>query len=342
MEDKKLILVTGGAGYIGSHTVVSLIEKGFEPIIVDDFRNAHPDVINRLEEITGQKINFYNIDCCNEKDLHSIFEKNNFYGVIHFAAYKAVGESVAQPLMYYRNNLLSLINVLQLCQEFQVKNIVFSSSCTVYGEPEGSEVVTEKTPLQNPASPYGQTKAMAEQILRDFHYANPWSNIFALRYFNPIGAHSSAKIGELPIGKPNNLVPFITQTAAGIFNELTVFGDDYPTTDGTCIRDFIHVQDLANAHVAAIESVKDKNGFFDEINIGTGKGTSVKELISLFEKVSGEKLNYKYGDRRAGDVISIYADVSKAAETLNWRAQFSIEEALISAWNWQKNLMIKP
>ena len=342
MENKKLILVTGGAGYIGSHTVVSLIEKGFEPIIVDDFRNANPEVINRLEEITGQKINFHNIDCCNERDLKSIFEKNSFYGVIHFAAYKAVGESVDHPLMYYRNNLLSLINVLQFCQQFQVKNLVFSSSCTVYGEPDGAEIVTEKTPLQNAASPYGQTKSMGEQILRDFQFANPWTNIFALRYFNPIGAHASAKIGELPIGKPNNLIPYITQTAAGILEELTVFGNDYPTPDGTCIRDFIHVQDLANAHVAAIESVGDKNGFFDEINIGTGKGTSVKELISLFEKVSGQKLNYKFGDRRVGDVISIYANVSKAAETLNWRAQYSIEEALISAWNWQKNLMTKP
>jgi UDP-glucose 4-epimerase len=342
MSDKKRILVTGGAGYIGSHTVVSLIQEGYEPVLIDDFRNAHPDVIERLKEITNHNIICHNVDCCNREDLDAIFKTSDFDGVIHFAAYKAVGESVEQPLKYYRNNLVSLINVLELCETHQVQNIVFSSSCTVYGEPEGSQIVNEDTPLQEAASPYGHTKTMSEQILKDFHRASPSSNIFALRYFNPIGAHDSAKIGELPMGRPNNLVPFITQTAAGILEELTVYGNDYHTPDGTCVRDFIHVQDLADAHVEAIKTAEGQSGFFEAINIGTGKGTSVKELITLFELICEEKLNYRYGDRRPGDVVSIYADVSKAKKSLNWSAKRSLEEALLSAWNWQKNLKTKP
>lgn len=341
MENKKYILVTGGAGYIGSHTVVSLIAEGFSPVIVDDFRNAHASVIQNLKDITEQEIIHHNLDCCQLSELKKVFQKYPFQGIIHFAAYKAVGESVEQPLKYYQNNLISLMNILQLAQEFSVHNIVFSSSCTVYGEPQDTKIVDEKTPLQVPTSPYGQTKMMSEYILKDFQYANPDMKVFALRYFNPIGAHASAKIGELPLGRPNNLVPFITQTAAGILDQLTVFGNDYPTEDGTCIRDFIHVQDLADAHVAAIQTSLSKQGFFDAVNIGTGKGTSVSELIHVFEKVSAQKLNYKYGERRAGDIISIFANAQKAKKTMNWQAKYSLEDALLSAWNWQKHLMNK-
>lgn len=341
MENKKYILVTGGAGYIGSHTVVSLIAEGFSPVIVDDFRNAHPSVIQNLKDITGQEIIHHNLDCCQLSELKEVFQKYPFEGIIHFAAYKAVGESVELPLKYYQNNLISLMNILQLAQEFSVHNIVFSSSCTVYGEPQDTKIVDENTPLQVPTSPYGQTKMMSEYILKDFQQANPDMKVYALRYFNPIGAHASAKIGELPLGRPNNLVPFITQTAAGILDQLTVFGNDYPTEDGTCVRDFIHVQDLADAHVAAIQTSLSKQGFFDAVNIGTGKGTSVSELIQVFEKVSAQKLNYRYGERRPGDIISIFANAQKAKQTMNWQAKYSLEDALLSAWNWQKHLMTK-
>ncbi len=339
MKDKKNILVTGGAGYIGSHTLVALIEQGFHPIIVDDFRNAHSSVIKNLEDITNTTICYHNIDCCDIKALRNVFTSQNIHGIIHFAAYKAVGESVEKPLMYYQNNLDSLLNVLTLSSEFDVENIVFSSSCTVYGNPIGEIEVDEETHLQLPSSPYGQTKLMSEQILRDFQHAYPRKNIFALRYFNPIGAHISAKIGELPIGRPNNLVPFITQTAAGIQQELVVFGKDYPTPDGTCIRDFIHVEDLADAHVAAVHQASKGSGFFEPVNIGTGKGTSVQELIHVFEKMSGLKLNYSFGPRRPGDVVSIYANAQKAKQNLHWEAKKTIEEAVLSAWKWQQNLV---
>jgi len=338
MKDKKNILVTGGAGYIGSHTVVALIENGFRPVIVDDFRNAESSVIDSLQEITNTDIKSYAIDCCDQLEMKKIFQENEFHGIIHFAAYKAVGESVEKPLMYYQNNLISLMNILALSSEFKINSIVFSSSCTVYGDPIGTVVVDENTPLQTPSSPYGHTKFMSEQILRDYQHEHGASNVYALRYFNPIGAHATAKIGELPIGRPNNLVPFITQTAAGLQKELVVFGQDYPTPDGTCIRDFIHVEDLANAHVAALKNALGGNGFFEPINLGTGKGTSVQELISVFEKVSHQKLNYKFGERRPGDVVSIYANAEKAKKTLNWEAKKSLEDAMLSAWNWQKKL----
>ena len=339
MEDKKNILVTGGAGYIGSHTVIALLENGFNPIIVDDFRNADSSVIQSLENISGTKIESNSIDCCNISDLENVFKSQSIHGIIHFAAYKAVGESVEKPLMYYQNNLISLMNVMQLAVEYKVENIVFSSSCTVYGEPKDTIEVNESTPVQIPSSPYGQTKFMSEQILKDFQLANPSYNVFALRYFNPIGAHSSAKIGELPKGKPNNLVPFITQTAAGIREQLTVFGNDYPTEDGTCIRDFIHVEDLSEAHVAAMTKAIESNGFFEAVNLGTGKGTSVQELITVFEKVSGKKLNFNFGDRRPGDVVSIYASAEKAKQILNWESRKTIEEAMLSAWKWQQTLL---
>lgn len=339
MTEKKNILVTGGAGYIGSHTVVALIENGFHPIIVDDFRNSQKEVISNLEDITKTKIEYYPIDCCDLNQLEKVFDQHAFAGIIHFAAYKAVGESVALPIRYYQNNLISLMNVLEMAEKHKVPNFVFSSSCTVYGEPKGEIEVNEQTPLQTPESPYGKTKMMSEHIINDFHFAHPTSNIYALRYFNPIGAHHTAKIGELPIGKPNNLVPFITQTAAGIQEELTVFGKDYPTPDGTCIRDFIDVQDLAEAHVAALRNLQTKNGFFDFLNLGTGRGTSVQQLIDVFEKVSGKKLNYKFGDRRPGDVVAIYANVSKGKSELQWEAKRTLEESLLSAWNWQQKLM---
>ncbi|MEJ6491248.1 MAG: UDP-glucose 4-epimerase GalE [Flavobacteriales bacterium] len=339
MEDKKNILVTGGAGYIGSHTVLALLQHGFNPVIVDDFRNADSSVIERLKEISGTNIQFSAVDCCDINVLRKIFEQQSIYGIIHFAAYKAVGESVEKPLMYYQNNLVSLMNVLQLAAEKNVKNIVFSSSCTVYGEPEDTSEVDENTPLQIPSSPYGQTKFMSEQILKDFQLANSSHKIFALRYFNPVGAHSSAIIGEFPIGIPNNLVPFITQTAAGIQEQLTVFGNDYPTEDGTCIRDFIHVEDLGDAHVAAITKAIASEGFFDAVNLGTGKGTSVHELITIFEKVSGKKLNYTFGNRRPGDIVSIYANAQKAKQILKWESKKTIEEAMLSAWKWQQTLL---
>jgi UDP-glucose 4-epimerase len=339
MTHKKKILVTGGAGYIGSHTVVALIENGFHPIIVDDFRNSKKEVISNLEEITNTKIEYYPIDCCDLNQLKKVFDAHEFSGIIHFAAYKAVGESVEQPINYYQNNLVSLMNVLEMANSHKVQNFVFSSSCTVYGDPIGEIEVDENTPLQTPSSPYGKTKMMSEHILEDFHFANPTSNIYALRYFNPIGAHESAKIGELPIGKPNNLVPFITQSVAGIQGALTVFGNDYPTKDGTCIRDFINVQDLADAHVASLRNLITKNGFFDFLNLGTGKGTSVQELIDVFEKVTGEKVNYTIGEKRLGDVVAIYANVAKVKKELNWEAKKTLEESLLSAWNWQKKLM---
>ncbi len=338
MADKRKILVTGGAGYIGSHTVIALIESGFSPIIVDDFRNSKSSVIQEIEEISGTSIPFYEIDCCDIEKMRSVFVDHKFDGIIHFAAYKAVGESVAKPLMYYQNNLMSLLNVLELAKHHTVNNIVFSSSCTVYGEPDGKSEVDENTPLITPSSPYGKTKMMSEEILIDYHHSLPASNIYALRYFNPIGAHHSAKIGELPIGIPNNLVPYITQAAAGIREELVIFGKDYPTSDGTCIRDFINVEDLADAHVKAIEKLENHSGFFDFINLGTGKGTSVQELVDVFEEVTNQKLKYRYGDRRPGDVTSIYANVSKAEKELNWKAKRTIEESMRSAWNWQINL----
>lgn len=333
------IIVTGGAGYIGSHTVVALYEAGYEPVIIDDFRNSQRFIIDRLTKITGKKPIVHDIDCTNEKDVLNVFKSyQNIIGVIHFAAYKAVGESSDEPVKYYANNVGSLCAVINAMQKCDIKNIVFSSSCTVYGEPL-FPIVVEDTPIQKAKSPYGDTKIVCEKIL-DFTSKSkqPISSIL-LRYFNPIGAHPSALIGELPIGVPNNLVPFITQTAAGLRDELIVFGNDYNTPDGTNIRDYIHVVDLAEAHVKAIDYLKTQTKTVcDAINIGTGKGSSVLEIISSFEKTNLVKLKYKIGNRRAGDVEQIFAHCDKAKRVLNWQSQLSIEQALKDAWEWQKTL----
>lgn len=335
----KNVLVTGGAGYIGSHTVVSLVENGFTPIIVDDFRNSYESVIDGIEKIIGFRPIYVSADACDKASLKSVFEKYPIHGVIHFAADKAVGESVANPLKYYRNNILGLVTVLETVCEFNVKNVVFSSSCTVYGEPKGQKEVTEETPKNLPNSPYGFTKWMGEQIIDDTFVSDSSLKLIKLRYFNPVGAHKSALIGELPIGRPNNLLPFITQTAIGKQESLTVFGDNYPTPDGTCIRDYIHVMDLAEAHVKAITYMdSQENGLCDTINIGTGKGSSVLEIIKAFEENCDAKLNWNFGPRRAGDVTEIFANASKADKLLNWKAKLTIADAVIDAWRWEQRL----
>lgn len=333
------ILVTGGAGYIGSHTVVALVEKGYTPIIVDDFRNASEIVLKGLEEILGFQPTVHRVDVCNLDELRAIFHHYSFQGIIHFAAHKAVGESVQKPLKYYQNNLNGLINILLLMEEFKVHNLVFSSSCTVYGEPKDNKEVHEASPKHLPESPYGFTKWIGEQIIEDFFKSAPEFCLMNLRYFNPVGAHHSARIGEFPLGKPNNLLPFITQTAIGKQSCLTVFGNDYPTRDGSCVRDYIHVMDLAEAHVQAIQFLSNQNqGCLEAVNIGTGKGTSVLELIKVFEDVTKQALNVEIGQRRAGDVIEIYANALKASELLHWKSKRSIEDAVRDAWNWELNL----
>lgn len=333
------ILVTGGLGFIGSHTVVALCEAGYEPIIIDNLSNSDIFILERIEQIVGKKIAFYQGDCCDVALIKEIFNKNQIEGVIHFAAYKAVGESVAQPLKYYENNLLSLITLLKAMQSYQISRLVFSSSCTVYGEAEKLPV-KEDSPILPANSPYGNTKQIGEEILRDVVVAGSNISAISLRYFNPIGAHPSGLIGELPKGVPNNLVPFITQTAAGLRKELQVFGNDYPTPDGTCIRDYIHVCDLADAHVQAISTLKtQKTPYYDFINIGTGTGASVMEVIQTFEQVSGQKLAYKIAPRRSGDVVAIYANAEKAKKLLNWEAKKSIADALKDAWRWQLSLI---
>ena len=340
---RKKILVTGGAGYIGSHTVVALHNAGYEAVIVDNFANSSKSVLDGLEKIIGSSPKLYELDCTDRKAMQQVFrEEKDLQGVIHFAAYKAVGESVNEPLKYYQNNLGSLLVLLELMEEEGVRNLVFSSSCTVYGQPEKLPV-TEETPTQPATSPYGRTKQMCEDILGDLHKSKSPVRSLALRYFNPIGAHESGLIGELPNGVPNNLIPFVTQTAAGIREQITVFGDDYNTPDGTCIRDYIHVMDLADAHIKAFEYL-DKVGeesFYDTVNVGTGKGNSVLEVIQAFEKVSGEKLNYKIGDRRAGDIEKVWANVDKANQELNWQARHDIEKSLDDAWRWQQQLSKK-
>lgn len=335
----KYVLVTGGAGYIGSHTVVALKQKGYTPIIADDFRNANEVVFKGLGQILGETPILHRIDICDQNALNALFEQYAFEGVIHFAAYKAVGESVEKPLAYYQNNLVGLINVLHMLQKHDVKNFVFSSSCTVYGEPKNEKEVSETTPKQAPESPYGFTKWMGEQIIADFAKSAPSLKLMNLRYFNPVGAHPSALIGEYPIGKPNNLLPFVTQTAIGKHAFLTVFGNDYPTRDGSCIRDYIHVQDLAEAHVAALEFLAAQtNGLLEAVNIGTGTGSSVLEIVSAFEKVTGTALPYQIGPRRSGDVIEIYANVSKGEKLLGWKARLTISDAIRDAWAWENYL----
>lgn len=339
MKNKKII-VTGGAGYIGSHTCVELISSGYTPVIIDNFSNSEKFVIDRLEELTNAKIVLEEGDCNHYDFLDRVFKKHApVEGIIHFAAFKAVGESSQYPLKYYHNNLLSTINLLKVMEEQKVNNLVFSSSCTVYGQPDVLPV-TEQSPIKPAESPYGRTKQICEDILWDFGKANGSFKAISLRYFNPVGAHPSGLIGELPLGVPNNLVPFITQTAAGIREQLTIFGDDYDTPDGTCIRDYIHVVDLAKAHIAALEKMINSNTISakEVYNIGTGEGNSVMEVVKTFEKVANQKLNYKIGPRRSGDVEKVYADVSKANNELGWKATLSLEESLKDAWNWQQKL----
>jgi UDP-glucose 4-epimerase len=332
----KYVLVTGGAGYIGSHTVVALVENGYTPIILDDFRNANRIVLDGLTKILGFLPEIIEADVCDDKALRAIFQKYSFEGIIHFAAYKAVGESVQNPLKYYQNNLSGLINVLNKMLEFGIKNLVFSSSCTVYGEPKELKEVSEDSPKNLPSSPYGYTKWIGEQIMEDTFLAHPELCLINLRYFNPVGAHKSSFIGEFPLGKPSNLLPFVTQTAIGKQDILTVFGNDYPTRDGTCIRDYIHVMDLAEAHVKALAFLEgNKKGCLEAVNIGTGKGTSVLEIISCFEEVSKCKLNWSFGPKREGDVVEIFANCDKASNLLGWKSKLSINDAVIDAWKWE-------
>ncbi|WP_372774450.1 UDP-glucose 4-epimerase GalE [Mangrovibacterium sp.] len=334
------ILVTGGTGYIGSHTVVELQQSGYSVVIVDDLSNSSIEVLANIEKITGVKPEFEQLNLADTAKTDEFFSKHtDIEAIIHFAASKAVGESVQIPLHYYRNNLVSLMNILDCQLKYNISNIVFSSSCTVYGQPDVLPV-TEKTPRQDAESPYGNTKRVNEDILSDSIRAYPQIKGIALRYFNPIGAHPSALIGELPLGVPQNLVPFITQAAAGLRGELKVFGDDYDTPDGSAIRDYINVVDLAKAHVVAIERLltnKNKAGY-EIFNLGTGNGYSVLEIVKGFEKVTGVKLNYKIVDRRAGDIVKIWADTSYANEELGWKAETGLEETLLSAWNWEKRV----
>ena len=333
------VLVTGGLGYIGSHTVVELQNAGFEVVIIDNLSNSSMEVLDGIIEITGKTPLFEKIDLRQKSEVIQFFEKHqDISGIIHFAASKAVGESVENPLLYYENNLSTLIYLLQACNNYTIENFIFSSSCTVYGEPDKLPI-DESAPIKKATSPYGNTKQISEEILNDSCKVSNLKSI-ALRYFNPIGAHDSSKIGELPLGIPQNLVPFITQTAAGLRDQLSVFGDDYPTEDGSCIRDYIHVVDLAKAHVVALERLlKDRNSNqFETFNVGTGKGSSVLEVVHAFEKVTQQKLNYKIVNRREGDVISVYADTKKANDVLGWKAEKSMEESLLSSWNWEKKV----
>mgnify|MGYP001404118858 CR=1 FL=1 len=332
------ILVTGGAGFIGSHTVVELAQAGYRPIIVDDFSNSEHFVIERLEKIIGQPVVCYEQDYRDVAKLKEIIDKENVTGIIHFAAYLSVEESTKQPLKYYDNNVAGLIELLSFCENSPVRNIVFSSSCTVYGNPDKLPV-SEDSPIKPATSPYGKTKQMGEDILRDATRVSENYNSLSLRYFNPIGAHESAQIGELPIGTPKHLVPYVTQVAAGLREKLIIYGDDYPTDDGTCIRDYIHVVDLAKAHVKALSYLQGKPvAFHDFINVGTGTGTSVLQVIKTFEEATGQKLPYEIGPRRAGDLVSTYAAVDKATKELNWKTEKSLADGLSDAWRWQQTL----
>jgi len=334
------ILLTGGAGYIGSHTAVELLKNNYEVVIIDNLSNATPETITRIKKLAGKRPEFYKIDLCDLGKLKNFFAKqNNLNGVVHLAGFKAAGESVKNPLKYYRNNLLSLENLLIFVLEKKIKNFIFSSSASVYGEPEKLPI-KESAPVRQPTNPYGNTKKIGEEILKDVASVNKKFNCIALRYFNAAGARDSGLIGELPKGVPENLVPFITQTAAGLRKELKVFGDDYDTPDGTCVRDYIHVMDLATAHVKAIarlEVGKNKNNF-EVFNIGTGQGASVMQAIKAFEKASGQKLKYKIVGRRAGDPDAIYTDTSLANKELGWQAERNFDEIMASAWQWEKNL----
>ena len=336
---KKIVLVSGGAGYIGSHTAVELIAAGYNVVVADNLSNSDMSGVEGVRAITGVDVPFINVDCCDKAAFAQLFEQYNFDSVIHFAAFKAVGESVADPMKYYRNNLLSFLNIIDLMREYGRKNIVFSSSATVYGDAEELPV-TEQTERKPATSAYGNTKQMCEDILRDSVAAYPELKGIALRYFNPIGAHPSALIGELPRGVPQNLVPYVTQTAAGVRECLSIFGDDYPTEDGSCLRDYIDIVDLAKAHVAAINRMVEceERDNYEIFNVGTGRAVSVFELVNTFERVNNLKLNYKVAPRRAGDVVAVWADTSLANNVLGWRAERTLDQTLKSAWEWEKRV----
>ncbi len=333
------VLVTGGSGFIGSHTVVELQNAGYGVVALDNFENSAPVVVENIQKITGKSFDFIKADIRNKEALHDVFEKHpDIKAVIHFAAYKAVGESVENPLAYYENNVGGTANLVEAMQKHCVQHLVFSSSCTVYGDVTADALpITEDSPVVKANSPYGNTKKICEEMLFDVSKSSN-TKVVALRYFNPIGAHDTALIGELPNGVPNNLIPFVTQTAIGIREKLTVFGNDYPTRDGSCIRDFIHVVDLAKAHVKAIEFLSNNANPFSVFNIGTGNGNTVLEAITAFEKVSGKKLNYSIGPRREGDVVQIFASCDKAINELGWKAERSLENALETAWKWELHL----
>ncbi len=332
------VLVTGGAGYIGAHTAVELVSAGMEPILVDDLSRSSMSLVKGLEKIVGRKITFYKVDCKDPVQLKSVFQKHpDLSSVIHFAAFKSVGESVEQPLSYYENNIGSLLTLLEVMREFSVNRLIFSSSCTVYGQPDIIPV-TEEAPFKKAESAYGATKQMCERILEDETKADKHLRVVSLRYFNPIGAHPSGLIGELPIGTPNNLVPYITQAAIGRRDKLTVFGDDYQTPDGSCLRDFIHIVDLAQAHVQALQLIDDIPNRCEAINVGSGMPVSVLELVKAFIKVTGIPLKYSIGPRREGDIEKVYADPAKSNQLLRWNTKLSIEGALRDAWNWEQKL----
>lgn len=338
---KETILVTGGTGFIGSHTTVELQEAGYKVVIIDDLSNSNIKVLDGIERITGVRPDFEKVDLRDKAATEAVFKKYpGISGIIHFAASKAVGESVQKPLLYYRNNIVSLINLLELMPKYDVKGIIFSSSCTVYGQPKPENLpVTEDAPHQKATSPYGNTKEINEQIIYDYIHSGAPVKSIILRYFNPIGAHPSAEIGELPNGVPNNLIPYVTQTAMGIRKQLTIFGNDYNTPDGTCIRDYIYVVDLAKAHVAAMAKVLEADAKpIDYFNIGTGKGNSTLEIVKTFEKATGVKLNWAYGPRREGDIEKIWGDCSKANRELGWKADTPLSDVLASAWKWQQKL----
>ena len=334
----KNILVTGGAGFIGSHTVIELVKNGLNPILIDNFSNSEKFVLDNISKLCHQEIVCHEIDCTEQTAVDAVFEKHEIHGVIHFAAFKAVAESFKKALEYHKNNVNSMNVILESMKKYKVKNLVFSSSCTVYGDPEEFPVM-ENSKKNPPTSPYGASKVYCERILSDvYSQENSELNAIMLRYFNPIGAHPSALLGELPLGSPNNLVPYITQTAAGVRKKLTIFGKDYDTPDGTCLRDYIHVVDVARAHVLALKwiSIQEKN--LSAINLGSGKGISVLEVVRAFEKVSGLDLNYHFGERRVGDIAEVWADSSKANSVLNWQPEFSLEDAMLHAWQWEKKI----
>ncbi|MCD8297197.1 MAG: UDP-glucose 4-epimerase GalE [Prevotella sp.] len=339
---KQTILVTGGTGFIGSHTTVELQQAGYKVVIVDNLSNSKAEVVDGIEKITGVRPGFEQVDCCDLKAMDGVFAKyNDIKGIIHFAASKAVGESVQKPLLYYRNNITSLLNMLELMPKHDVKGIIFSSSCTVYGQPTPENLpVTEEAPIQKALSPYGNTKQINEEIICDFIHSGAPIKSIILRYFNPIGAHPSAYIGELPNGVPMNLIPFVTQTAIGLRKQLKIFGNDYNTPDGTCIRDYIYVVDLAKAHVKAMERVLDNpdTDAVEYFNIGTGSGVSTLEVVEGFEKATGVKLNWEYAPRREGDIEKVWGNVDKANKVLGWKAENSLEDTLRSAWKWQLKL----